>query len=201
MIAPTLARLDLLHRKLGRLNEGNEARVSYSRTDPKNNRTTRIRASDKLRRLFVEARFGRRDIGRATDEEIIILRNADGKQASYDDTPETNRMRDDLRAYNDLIAASFIDIRALEGPILSVRDDSGITRSIQLDDDAHRTRRIFSRGSWNLNGRFYGGWWLRRRWGSGPECGRRAGSSSSAPQSHWWCRSAFGPQAGSHGTG
>ena len=27
MIAPTLARLDLLHRKLGRLNEGNEARV------------------------------------------------------------------------------------------------------------------------------------------------------------------------------
>jgi hypothetical protein len=33
--------------------------------------------------------------------------------------------------------------------------------AIRLDEDAHRTRRIFSRGRWDLNGRFYGGWWQR----------------------------------------
>jgi hypothetical protein len=138
---------------------------SHNRSDPKWNRTTRIRASETLRQWFVEARFGRDDIGRTPNEEIIILKDKDdsenARQIEYEDTPDTDRMREELRAYNDLIASSFIDIRTLEEPVLRIRDDNGITRSIRLDEDAHRTRRIFSRGSWYLNGRFYGGWWQR----------------------------------------
>ena len=32
---------------------------------------------------------------------------------------------------------------------------------IRIDGDPPRTRRIFSRNDWQLNGRFYGGWWQR----------------------------------------
>ena len=138
---------------------------SYSGPNAKTNRTTRIRASEALRKWFVAARFGREDIGRAICEEIIILKDKDegrnARRSEYKDTAHTNRMRDELRAYNELIASAFIDMRQLDEPVLQIRDDNGITRSIRLDADACRTHRVFSRGSWDLNGRFYGGWWQR----------------------------------------
>lgn len=134
---------------------------SYSAPNAPGNRTTRIRASETLQKSFADAKFARQDIKRAEGEEIIILKNDQGRKVEYEDTPETTLMRERLEAYNQLIASSFIDIRSLDEPVLEITDDDGNTRAIRLDEDTYRTHRIFSRGSWDLNGRFFGGWWQR----------------------------------------
>jgi hypothetical protein len=139
---------------------------SYGGPGVKHNRTTRIRASEKLQRWFSEAKFDREDIGRAEGEEIIVLKD-DNKQVEYEDTPETLRWRKELQAYNDLISISFIDIPSLQEPILEISKelqpgttaDVDESRRIRVGDHNKRTRRIFGRGSWEMHGRFYGGWW------------------------------------------
>ncbi|MDO6505310.1 hypothetical protein Q4525_20430 [Shimia thalassica] len=140
---------------------------SYGGPGVKHNRTTRIRASEALQDWFAKAKFDRDDIGRAKGEEIIVLKNDNNKQIEYEDTPETSRWREELQAYNDLIANSLIDIPSLQEPILEISRDlpPGATvdidefRRIRIGDANKRTRRIFSRGSWDMHGRFYGGWW------------------------------------------
>ncbi len=127
------------------------ARGSYSGPYVRGNRTTRIRASEMLRGWFAEVTFQRDDIGRAENEEIIILRDAeDGALVEYEDSGEIIRMREELRRYNEVIAGAFIDIPVLDEPKI---DD------VTTDHHHRLTRRIFSRSDWNLNGRFHGGWW------------------------------------------
>nr|WP_319948220.1 hypothetical protein [uncultured Shimia sp.] len=132
----------------------------------KGNRTTRIRASEDLQGWFAKAKFDRHDIGRAEGEEVIVLKNDKNKQIEYEVTPETNRWREELQAYNDLIAGSFIDLPSLQKPILKISKDlapgssgdDGLRR-IRIGDANKRTRRIFSLSSWDLHGRLYGGRW------------------------------------------
>lgn len=143
------------------------AKGSYAGPGAKSNRNTRIRASAKLQDWFAKAQFDRDDIGRAEGEEIIVLKNNDNKPIEYEDTPDTYRWREELQAYNDLIANSFIDIPSLQEPKLEISKDlpPGATgdidesRIIRVGDHNKRTRRIFSRNSWEKHGRFYGGWW------------------------------------------
>lgn len=84
----------------------------------------------------------------------MILRDLDGKLQGYEDTEETNRLRDELRAYNRVLAADFIDLSTAEEQ--RVVDGSTIH---QFGRHYQFIRRIFSRGNWGCNGRFYGGWW------------------------------------------
>ncbi|SFU22051.1 hypothetical protein, partial [Sedimentitalea nanhaiensis] len=127
------------------------ARGSYSGPYVRGNRTTRIRASEVLQGWFAEVTFQRDDIGRAENEEIIVLRDAeDGALVEYEDSDEIIRMREELRRYNEVIAGAFIDIPVLDEPKI---DD------VSTDHHHRLTRRIFSRSDWNLNGRFHGGWW------------------------------------------
>ena len=127
------------------------ARGSYSFHNARGNRTTRIRASERLQEWFVEAKFSKADVARTPNEELIILRGEEeGDLVEYEDTDEIIRMREELRRYNEVIANAFIDIPTLETPRI---DD------VPIDEHRKRTRRIFSRGKWDLNGRFHGGWW------------------------------------------
>ncbi|KKM98029.1 hypothetical protein LCGC14_1162120, partial [marine sediment metagenome] len=141
------------------------AKGSYSGPGARGNRTTRIRASKELQTKFREAKFIRDDVTRFEGEEIIILRDAKetnkvGKEVEYADTLETIAMREELKAYNDLLAASFIDIATLDKPVIEV--DPEIEAShVHINADTARSRRVFSRSSWEMNGRFYGGWWQR----------------------------------------
>ncbi len=143
------------------------AKGSYGGAGVKGNRTTRIRASKTLQEWFARAKFSRDDIGRAEHEELIILKDDKSKPIEYQDTPDTNQMREDLKAYNALIDQTFIDFPHLEEPILEIdqsaedsfSDDESARRRIRVGDANKRTRRIFSRGDWTKHGRFYGGWW------------------------------------------
>lgn len=126
-----------------------------------------VRASEKLQNWFAKAQFDRDDIGRAEGEEIIVLKNNDNKPIEYEDTPDTHRWREELQAYNDLIANSFIDLPSIEQPILEISKDLppgaigdiDESRLIRVGDHNKRTRRIFSRNSWDKHGRFYRGLW------------------------------------------
>jgi len=129
---------------------------SYGSEGARGNRTTRIRASEELQEWFAKAKFERDDVVRAKGEEVIILKDESKKQVEYVDTPETNRMREDLAAYNELITGSFIDIPSLQDPVIETAK-YGESKKVRLNSG--RTHRTFSRSNWDMNGRFYGGWW------------------------------------------
>ncbi|MEI6797609.1 MAG: hypothetical protein WCO04_00140 [Pseudomonadota bacterium] len=140
------------------------ARGSYAGPTAITNRTTRIRGSKALRDMFQSLTATRDDVKRIESEECIILREGlvvgDGtKIYDYKDTDETNRMRDELRAYNKVLVDAFIDIPSLDEPVVQRTDQFGKVFIQPLDHHHHFVRRVFSRGSWQMNGRFYGAWW------------------------------------------
>lgn len=140
------------------------ARGSYGGPYAKTNRTTRIRASRRLQEQFMALQVMRDDIYRIEAEECIVLKDGvafgDGtKVYDYQDTDDTNRMRTELQAYNRVLVNSFIDFPTLDEPVVQRTDAYGRVFKQELDHHHHFVRRIFSRGSWELNGRFYGAWW------------------------------------------
>ncbi len=135
------------------------AKGSYSGAGSGGNRTTRIRPSEALQALFQATQVTRDDIRRIETEECIILRGADDRLVEYEDTEETNRQRDELRAYNRVLAANYIDLPELEEPQLVTGQDRGKDTVQRFGPHYHFLRRVYSRGDWGCNGRFYGGWW------------------------------------------
>lgn len=136
---------------------------SYAGPGASTNRNARIRAAEPLQQLFREARFGLSDIHHTPERECIILRGDGEKPVEYEDTEFTIRMRADLRRYNDLLYGTFIDIPILEEPFIerpiTTGPRAGQMQRIPIGPDNQFVRRVFSRGSWVKNGRFYGGWW------------------------------------------
>jgi hypothetical protein len=87
--------------------------------------------------------------------ESIVLKDANGRRAKYDDNEKTTAMRAALNHINEVIAAASI------GSIRAPR------ASIDLEDgfNPYRTRlyRVFNNSSFDEGGRFYGGWWQHAR--------------------------------------
>ena len=101
-----------------------------------------------------------------TDYETDAERNytkSNGKKKrqfiEYDDTVFTKYIRRDLEAYNEILQRAYIDIAILEEPFIVRTKKDGSTQRIKIDQSKKFVRRIFSRGDWNCNGRFYGGFW------------------------------------------
>jgi hypothetical protein len=79
-------------------------------------------------RMFQQTKFGPEHVFDHPDREVIVLRDTDPEtdkafDVDYDDTDETRRMREDLRAYNNLLANTFIDIPTLEEPFIDLHAD------------------------------------------------------------------------------
>ncbi len=114
---------------------------------------SRIRATDKLIGLF-EQDFDTtpHHIGFARWVEPIVLREraeelgGTKRDIDYDDTAETARMRENLRRINTSLAGFRISLAKPDEPI--------------VDLPPFMLRRIFSRSSFMLGGRFYGGRWI-----------------------------------------
>ncbi|MBN16177.1 MAG: hypothetical protein CMJ15_13370 [Pelagibacterium sp.] len=131
----------------------------------KSGRVTRIRPTEPLIRMFQEARFGPLDIGYPDDRETVVLRTRDPEDSratdvEYEDTDETRRMAGMLARYNALLRSTFIDIPTLEGP--EIKPKAGGEDKRCFLSPHHRAkfiRRIFNRESFEMGGRFYGGWW------------------------------------------
>ena len=97
-----------------------------------------------------------------TDEEGNYTKSNGKKKRQfieYDDTAFTNDIRRDLEAYNQLLQNTYVAIATLEEPFVVRTKKDGTTQRIKIDQSKKFVRRIFSRGDWNCNGRFYGGFW------------------------------------------
>ena len=134
------------------------------------NHTSRIRASEKLGQLFQGLTLEPFDLSLNHNEECIILRKQDVKESGsgtenrqvsedYKDTDKTVAMRRDLTKYNELLSRTYIDIPALEEPFIERKLSNGQIQRVPINQTRKFVRRIFSRNSWELNGRFYGGFW------------------------------------------
>ena len=106
------------------------------------NRPQRHRCSDET---SIEALRGKKvKLGTlSTRTSIYLLRES--RQTLYD--------------YNGLLNRSHIDIGTLDEPRYQRTTDDGRTQIININQGRHCVRRVFSRGSFECNGRYYGGWW------------------------------------------
>jgi hypothetical protein len=144
----------------------------HDSVDSSQSRTARYRASPKLQNLFVTAMFGLDDLNNHEDKETIILKadevGNDEKpdttlSIKYEDTLATIAMREQLKAYNQLLKRTHVDICSLTVPVVRRKIKNGKLKgrysTIAIGQHSKHVYRIFSRGSWEMHGRFYGGWW------------------------------------------
>jgi hypothetical protein len=122
-------------------------------------RVTRLMASSKLRKKYLEIKWHDRLALERVGDEVIILKSLDGKKIiDYVDSKNTIRMREDVERYNKFISDVQVDV--------SIRGKN-IPDNIYL----HRKSlyRVFNNARFDQGGRFYGGWyqgyerWIRER--------------------------------------
>ncbi len=149
-----------------------DKRGHFHSRNPSLSRTARYRASDSLQSLFKTALFGIDDIHAHDNKECIVLKQIEvrgnetaetSKSIDYEDTAQTVAMRERLTAYNSLLSQSHVDIHSLAKPVIKREIKKGGRKGqysmVAIGQHNKFVRRIFSRGSWNMHGRFYGGWW------------------------------------------
>jgi len=148
-------------------------------------RVTRVRAEPALIDYFKTSSFFEYDIRIAEEREPIILKDdtddknvieylnpGEGvktpkgqKRKRYIRAPSfIQDQREDLRAYNALLNRTFIDIGTLESPRIprqywDKKRQEIRTQYLRISQTRKFVYRVFSRKSFFLGGRFYGGWW------------------------------------------
>jgi len=138
--------------------------------------TTRIWPSDELIKFFKKAKINILDVAYDVNRESVVLQNIDktapkkytktGKEkkpvqipVSYNDNPNTNRMRTILACYNELLRSAHIDVGTADKNYLLSVDDYGKERKVYLTPNVF-VRRVFNSGKFTEGGRFYGAWWM-----------------------------------------
>lgn len=132
----------------------------YDRRAGGRSRVSRMWPTDALIEIFRDVRFGTLDIGDHENRECIILRDENEVGIEYRDADETKRMRMVLSDYNSLLQTTFIDIPTLEHSWIDLQPDDLAKKNRRYVNQSNKfVRRIFNRSSFELGGRFYGGWW------------------------------------------
>ena len=140
-------------------------------------RTSRYRPSSKLQARFAKLQDLVFDISYNEKKETIVLSDfetdetgkaikvKDGRKKRLlieygnDDYPFVAPWRLTLNRYNELLARSHIDISSLDRPYIERKTKDNKIQRVHIGRSNQYVQRIFSRNSWKLNGRFYGGWW------------------------------------------
>lgn len=120
---------------------------------PNRSSVSRMRAMDKLRVLFRPAR------NTFPDENTIVLTNSDGERISYHETPETRRMRENLEIINRRLGQHFIGLYVPDDQDKAINEKL-LKKKFALDCGKVSLHRSFNRASFDLGGRFHGGWWI-----------------------------------------
>jgi hypothetical protein len=132
-----------------------EMKMGFYERERRQGKQTRIWPTPGLIALFNRSKLDAYNVGRAADEEVIFLRNENGDNIEYEDTPEIDRMRKVVRDYNELLSRHFIDIRRLDKPWIDLSDGS----RLMLGPSRQRVYRVFNRSTFDNGGRFFGPWW------------------------------------------
>ncbi len=128
--------------------------IGFHKGSEANHRISRIWSSPILENYFKNIRLSIFDINQ--NKELIVLRDNDKKDIDYKDNSKIKDMRGVLEKYNELLRQTFIDIPFLEKPYLQYKG-----KKHNVNQHSKLVKRIFSKGSFNKGGRFYGGWWQR----------------------------------------
>lgn len=120
---------------------------------------TKFLATEKLQKQLQQFKPYQARLSSIETETIILKDTVDGAgtRINYTDTPSTFRMRNDLERINRCIARHWIDLLVTDDCFLNLAK-RGVGEN-NLDLSKTRLERIFARGSFELGGRFYGGWW------------------------------------------
>lgn len=135
--------------------------------------TSRIRPTAKLHKLFIKCSATEFDFHHDKAETIILNEfdtDAEGNiilttgrrpkkkviVKEYNDTKATKQMRETVKAYNAFLHNTYIDVSTLEEPFIVREKDK---KRVAINQSKKSVRRVFSRGKWKYNGRFYGGFW------------------------------------------
>jgi hypothetical protein len=100
--------------------------------------------------------------------ERIILRDADGGLAAYQNSRQTDRWRNQVLAFNEVLASAFIELDGkliCEGDAVWVRDGDAVWAQNDETDERRMVNgtatlslhRIWNQ-NWQRNGRLYGCW-------------------------------------------
>jgi hypothetical protein len=130
---------------------------------------SRLQPSATLLKRFMHASWPDEAIDYHWQRELVELRDYGsldkgsterrraGKQIliDYEDTSETNRMRQLLAAYNALLKNQHIDCCHLSTPVIHRKDNT----ALRIDQHDRCIRRVFNNGRFDKGGRFYGGFW------------------------------------------
>ena len=153
----------------------------HSRAGQGRSYTTRLRHTEALTELFSELTIDLHDIDTHTNEECVILHNKyvddpdddtnrkieyKDEELSPDELVLVNTLRGQLRAYNNLLKHTFIDIPSYPSSTfartIKYGKYAGRKQVISLGPDNKFVTRVFNEGlaaKWQRGGRFYRGWW------------------------------------------
>jgi hypothetical protein len=115
---------------------------------------TSIRAGRRLLALVQEHGLQPEDLGLDRAQEVIQLKRSKlggwdkGDFAEYEDTPETIRYREQMRAINAWLESAVIEFDEYYWP-----------GGRPVDTLDRRLRRVFTQGSFDSGGRLFGGFW------------------------------------------
>jgi len=122
---------------------------------------SRLTATHLLTNIFTALKLTDKIIDWSNVETVLMFDKDDKKkrkEVDYKDTDEVIEWRKLLKSYNALLRSSLIDIPE-QAKYLARFKKNGKPRIENLKNI--HVRRSFSRSSWDCNGRFYGGFWIR----------------------------------------
>ena len=131
---------------------------------------TRYEATDKLVSLFKADELSSLAVSKPVIEnpELIRVRlNIEGERrlVSYDESPQTRKMRGNVAFINSVIARQWYDLELTDAEFLELEDRMH-NRSLERNEGDGRLRlhdrhlyRVFNSLDFDKGGRFYGGWW------------------------------------------
>ena len=128
---------------------------------------TKVTATQALMHVLREtARLQDFQLNRSPDAEVILLRGFKTKKVAelvdYVDDRETEEMRNRLRYINAVIGEHVLALSISDDDLQQLQRRLAQSRDIShkpIEFSARSLHRIFNNGSFQLGGRFYGGWW------------------------------------------
>tara|TARA_B110000259_G_C13947482_1_gene375362 strand:- start:37 stop:1158 length:1122 start_codon:yes stop_codon:yes gene_type:complete len=127
-----------------------------------------MRANISLIELFKEYKLAPVMVEREKSEEVIILKSVnileDKKKdkfvVDYEDTEQTNQMRDNLHSINALLDSRWIDLEVSDKVYEEIAEETEKKKNrSDIDFNRKLLKRVFNNNSFEDGGRFYHGWW------------------------------------------
>lgn len=129
---------------------------------------SRMKANLSLIELFDEHTLAPVMVQREAVEEVIILKSVsileDNKKdkyvVDYEDTEQTNKMRENLQTINALLDSRWVDLNVSDEVYEKIAEETEKKKNrSDIDFTRKKLKRVFNNNSFEDGGRFYHGWW------------------------------------------